>query len=108
MDRIEELLVEMCRAQGQATEYRVQGKNEEMRGAVGRRDHLWRRTAADWRAMVEALGAAQYALEEIGGLATVNEGDVITMLPYQAKKLARLLNETRPTVEAVLARVKGE
>ena len=96
MDRIEELLVEMCRAQGQATEYRVQGKNEEMRGAVGRRDHLWKRTAADWRAMVEALEkyemAEQYADEH--GVAAVTT--------------IELLTEAYEAGHTVLARVKGE
>ena len=87
MDRIEELLVEMCRAQGQATEYRVQGKNEEMRGAVGRRDHLWKRTAADWRAMVEAL---EEGLDLLYGLTQWIPNDEQEILERMHTTLARV------------------
>ena len=87
MDRIEELLVEMCRAQGQATEYRVQGKNEEMRGAVGRRDHLWKRTAADWRAMVEAL---EGGLDLLYGLTQWIPNDEQEILERMHTTLARV------------------
>jgi len=96
MDRIEELLVEMCRAQGQATEYRVQGKNEEMRGAVGRRDHLWRRTAADWRAMVEALDNALWLLGTDEDRRNI--GDLHLSSVYRIPGMLR----------TTLARVKGE
>ena len=58
--------------------------------------------------MYDALEAAGETLEAFGKLATVNEGDVITMLPYHAAKLSRLLNETRPVVQAALAAARGE
>jgi len=76
--------------------------------AEAERDALRNEIAADWRAMVAALEASEKTLDAIGGLATVKDSGVITLLPYYARKLAKMLNETLPTVQAVLARVKGE
>ena len=60
------------------------------------------------RKLREALEASEHALAEIGRLATVNEGDVITMLPYHARKLSALLNESRATAQAALARARSD
>ena len=109
MDRIEELLERLLDTQACATFYReVQGSFDDTRSTEARVEAIVGIIAADFRAMVAALEASEKTLDAIGGLATVKDSGVITLLPYYARKLAKMLNETLPTVQAVLARVKGE
>ena len=100
--------MELVTCQDEVTHHTETGYLKDAGQARRNRGEAWKQIAADWRAMVEALEASEKTLDAIGGLATVKDSGVITLLPYYARKLAKMLNETLPTVQAVLARVKGE
>ena len=117
MDRIDELLNTLIQAQDNYHVCRGVFDDDMLTGDERRaiydkleadRDAARQQIADEYRDLLAALEGAGAALAEIGKLATVNEGDVITMLPYHARKLAGLLNEAVPVVGNALARARGE